>query len=130
VQVVHLSGLRFLVPWGATVHKVSIIRVTTVSCGFEPWAPVAAHKYTVSRIQHVSCEFEPRAEVVHQLWLMAGRAWVCFTKSRQASVVLDLRFLVQVLAFQTGKESIVPGIMGSMYLGCSGSVSVHIAKFQ
>ena len=27
----------------------SFIRVTTIPCGFEPWAAMAAHEYTVSR---------------------------------------------------------------------------------
>ena len=46
------------------------------------------------------------------------------------SDILDFRFLVLLLTFQDRKVNIVFGTMGSMDFGCSGSMSVRIAKLQ
>jgi hypothetical protein len=57
------------------------------------------------------------------------RCYVHFTKSRQV-LFWDLRFGTCVLTFQAHKVSIVLGTVGSMDLGCSGRVSVCVAKQQ
>ena len=55
-------------------------------------------------------------------------ACVCSLPGHErCSVVFDLRFVV---TFQACKLSIVSGTVGSWDLGCSGTMSVHIAKLQ
>ena len=89
--------------------QCAFIRVTTVPCGFVPWAAVAVCGYSVSRLLQVFCGFDP----LLPCFIDSGRCYVASVCALLSHDKCYIGLVVPFLYFQTLKLSIVPGPVGS-----------------